>query len=187
MKKIVMTFIAAIILNLNSPSELYAANKLNNASVSAFLEKYKAVINSARETSLNQFFRFYGMAQSKYVITSYYVDPNKNEELISQEQREMNREQFIDFLKKSFIDASKYQYIQEVGNITVNSANDTAAVKFNYTENILINTLIKGEVVSQSYQKVYANCNMNLIVETSDINIAGLNCIRKIAIKPMKS
>ncbi len=158
-----------------------AANKIDKSNAGKFLEQYKIVINSGREDSLNNFFKFYSAYQAKYIVTSYYVDPNKNEELISQEQREMNRDQFIKFILSSFELASNYQYIQNIENIAVDDLNDSATVQFNYNENILLTSTSNGGLPQKFYQKVFANCNMNLVVETADISISGLNCIRKIA------
>ena len=156
------------------------AAKLDDRAASKFMSQFESVINSGRTDTLKQFFKFYSSPESKYIVTTFIVDPKKNEELIAQEQSEMNRDQFVEFLKGSFNNASAYQYIQKVEKIDLTSAKELGIITYSYQENILFNQLDSSTSASQEYQKTFANCNMTVVVETADVNIVGLNCVRKV-------
>ncbi len=156
------------------------AGKLDNPTAVKFMSQYESVINSGRADTLKQFFKFYSSPESRYIVSTFFVDPKKNEELIAQEQSEMNRDQFVEFLKESFNNASAYQYIQKVDKIDLTSSKDYGIITYSYQENILFSRGDSSVRSNQDYQKSFANCNMTVVVETADINIIGLNCVRKV-------
>lgn len=154
------------------------AAKLDAPNVTKFMAQFESVINNGKRDTLKQFFKFYSSPESRYIITTYFIDPKKNEELISQDQTEMNRDQFVELLASanSTGNVVAYQYTQTVGNIDLTTYKDTGIVTYSYLENILT----QKDATNQQYQKTVANCNMRVVVETADISISGLNCVRKI-------
>ncbi len=156
------------------------AAKLDNPTALKFMSQYESVINSGRVDTLKQFFKFYSSPESRYIVSTFFVDPKKNEELIAQDQSEMNRDQFVELLKESFSNASAYQYTQKVDKIDLTTSKDYGIITFSYQENILFTQRDSSFGSHPDYQKTFANCNMTVVVETADINIIGLNCVRKI-------
>lgn len=161
---------------------------IDKASVVNFVTKLQNVMNGRSAMQINNFFQYYSTPDSKYLLTSYYVDPENAGNTLAQEQHEMNKDQYVNYLKDYLTDRDliKY-YIQfKVDNITIDTKKNQAVVSLSYEESSILTAKDQAQNNMQEYGKTTANCNLLVQVDNIDVLLVGLNCVSQSAKKPVK-
>lgn len=162
------------------------AAPIDKMSVSNYIAKMQNTLNRRDLNEMKNFFQYYTTQDSRYLLTNYYVDPDKTDRIISQEQREMNKDQYINYLNDYLFNSNIMKYYMQftIDDMQLDTSKNQATIALHYEENIVFNKAInQGQNPIQEYQKTTANCNLLVQVETIDVVLVGMNCIRQTANK----
>lgn len=168
-------------LIVNSATEIDVEIK---TSVIKLMDQFAAVVNSGRKEIIGEFMRFYADRDASFIKNSKLYDPFLADKIIGQENLEMNRDQYINYLYHISSIPLTYSMNIKVTNVSNDkNGNITAAISMNEISVAAIKNSanLQNDPNNKNNVKinVATNCNISLR-RSSTLIITGSNCIEKI-------
>ena len=158
------------------------AQTTDEATIKEFMFKIQSVMNKRNLNELDTFLTYYTDSSARFVKTSYLLDPRNTSKITDQENLNMSKAEYIQYLKDIISPLSYYFYKITVDKITIDEENYVALVSYQVEEYALTDTkqtdASNNKISDANF--IAANCNMNLAIQSGDINILSSNCVEKI-------
>jgi hypothetical protein len=167
------------------PIQGFAVQSTEEQAIRQFMFKMQSVMNKRNRNEMNTFFSYYADSTARFQKTSYLLDSDNTSKIIAQESLDMNKDEYIQYLKDVLESLSYYFFKITVDSIKIDNVTNVALVSYRVDEYGLTEErkLDENNKPITNANFISANCNMNLSIESGDTMILSSNCVEKIVKK----